>query len=363
MKKVCTILASFVLLFIGVFSIFSISGCDFNVNYKETGNKLKEITTYISKSSNYESGKVTIDGEDYTYSCQGLPNVVCKTKDVEKYYEIEKYYDSAYAYAINYIIDNSNLLSQKPTVETLNEEQEELYKKLNVEIDEFFDNINAFEHEIENFNRYYNEIEKYSISSKELNHLNYKRAYRDHINAAYELINAIDNVADQVYKDVKYKEQDPTKETYKSFVKPINLKIINGYFAFIADSFDCRIPDTNENSNEHKISIVETYNKAKVSYINHFKKIIDGQKKTINLSDDKIKEIRKASTKYFEEMEIYKVSYEKFGFIDFFFEDDCDLNSYTDKNYANKNFYNKILDYMNYTLPSFTAYLSNNLYI
>jgi hypothetical protein len=137
--------------------------------------------------------------------------------------------------------------------------------------------------------------------------------------------------------------------------------VFEGYFSFLVDSFDCRIPTNNVDANEYMKEINQTYLNTKENYFD-FYQTMKASTFVPKFTETKIKSIKHSISKYFEEMELYQKAYDNLDFVTFFFDDDCNLQAYVLSNQAHKYNYEKIQDYLLNTLPNLTNYISSNFY-
>ncbi len=357
MKKIAKKLGVIALAAVAMSSTMLLGGCDFSVNYKGTSNKLNEVIKLIDEKEYFSTGSVIISGTTVNFT--QVPKVSSAFVGNENYAEINNYYNTIFDYCTNYIKTNAAILATPPTVESLTEKQENLYKTLDDEISSFKEIVVSFEKEISNVNKYFDNAESYGESSEEVFVLNYKKAYRNFIYEAFDLANAIENVMDSVYLEIDYIEDSTkTSKVYKSLEKGINIRIFEGYFSFIVDSFDCRVPKANKDANEYMYEILDTYDNAKSQMLSFYKQVTRTNLPAV-LTDDEIATIQKSIDMYFEETMLYQNAYDKLGFVSFYFDNDCALDRYINNDYANKNYYEKINDYINYTLPNLTNYVSS----
>jgi len=356
MKRIRKITGISVLTLTALSSVFLFSGCDFNVNYKGTSEKLNEAVSVLDGEC-FTKGTIAIESENFELAM--VPKVSSKFVGDDDYIEVNSYYNTIFSYCNNYIKENAKILETPPTVESLTEYQEDLYKKLDKEIATYKQSLVDFKIEIEDINKYYNNSTSYGETSEENFVRNYKKAYRDLIYDAFDVSNAIEDVMDNVYKEIDYVESSEKEgKVFKSLEKGISIRIFEGYFSFIVDSFDCRVPIANQDANSYMHEILETYANAKKQMVTFFKNSSKGDT-NISISEKEIERIQALIDIYFEETELYQNAYDKIGFEKFYFDNDCALDMYIRDNYANKNYYEKINDYINYTLPNLTNYISS----
>jgi len=355
MKILKKVVLSFLLVAVIIFPFLG-TGCNFEVSYKGTSENLKKAISVVDGSTYFKSGSVTISGQDIA-----LTKVPALNKNFiidATYDEVNKYYNTIFSYTFEYIKDNSLIFTTPPMVEALTESQEELYKVLEEEIKVFKKSCSNFEDEIVDVNKYFANSESYGESSKEVFVLNYKKAYRDLIFDAFDLANAMEDVLNSVYKEISYLESSEREgSVYKSFEDGVSIRIFEGYFSFIVDSFDCRVLVPNGDANEYMIEIVNTYQAAKNQMLTFYKDIAKERNEKI-LTNAEIKNIQKSINIYFAETGLYQHAYDKLEFVKFYFDNDCDLERYIKDNYANQHYFDKINEYINYTLPDFTDYVT-----
>lgn len=355
MKKITKIIGFTALALTTLSSVFLFPGCDFSVNYKGTSEKLNEVVKAVEGDS-FTKGTISASAIELAK----VPNVATEFVESDSYSEINRFYNTIFSYSIEYIKDNAKILETPPTVESLTEYQENLYKTLENEIASYQNEIIDFKTEIENVNRYFKNAESYGKSSEEIFVLNYKKAYRDLIYETFDLANAIEDIMDNVYQEIDYVESSEKEgAVFKSLEKGINIRIFEGYFSFIVDSFDCRVPALNQDANVYMSEILETYSNAKTQMITFFANVSKEEGNTISISKKEIERIQASIDIYFEETQLYQNAYDKLNFVEFYFDNDCDLDRYINSDYANKNYYEKINDYINYTLPNLTNYISS----
>ena len=357
MKKIVKTLGISAIALTTLSSVFLFSGCDFIVNYKGTSDKLNEVIKLVSEEEYFTDGAINIDGTEIEIS--KVPNVSKNFVENENYTEINNFYNTIFSYCIEYVKDNAVILATPPTVESLTEKQEDLYKVLDEKISIFKTATEDFDREIGNINKYFDNASAYGESSEEIFVLNYKKSYRNYIYEAFDLANAIEDVMDSVYEEIDYVENLEKKgKVFKSLQDGINIRIFEGYFSFIVDSFDCRVPIANKDANVYMHEILETYNNAKKQMLTFYKNVSKNEG-NILITEKEIETIQKSIDTYFEETELYQNAYNSLEFVKFYFDDDCDLDRYKANDYANKNHYEKINDYINFTLPNLTNYISN----
>ena len=356
MKKLTKALALSAMAITACSSLALLGGCTFEVSYTGTRDKLNEIVKELSSSKKLVDGSVYIDGTSIRMST--IPGVSSAFSKDESYVEINRYYNTIFSYCADYIIESSQIIATPPTVESLTEYQENLYQKLEEEIATFKTSLKEFEKDIDNVNKYFENIADYGESSKDIFVLKYKKAYRDLIFDAFDIANAVEDLTGSVYSEISYKESSEKKgQVFKSLEEGVNIRIFEGYFSLIVDSFDCRIPEPNTDANEYMHEIIATYNSAKAS-MQTFYKNSRKNKQTISITNKEIEEVKETIKIYFEETALYQEAYDKLGFVDFYFDNDCALERYTKDNYANQNYYDRINDYVNYTLPNLTNFVS-----
>ncbi len=355
MKIMKKVILCFVLLAVTILPFLS-AGCNFEVSYKGTSENLKKAIAVVDNSTYFKAGTVTISNSSITLT--KVPSVNKNFTIDSTYDEVNKYYNTIFAYTFEYIKDNSLIFATPPMVEALTETQEELYKVLEEEIKSFKNSCADFESEIVDVNKYFANSESYGESSKEVFVLNYKKAYRDLIFDAFDLANAMEDVLNSVYKEISYLESSEREgSVYKSFEDGVSIRIFEGYFSFIVDSFDCRTLVPNGDANEYMLEVVDTYNAAKTQMLTFYKDIAKERNEKI-LTNAQIKNIQKSINIYFAETGLYQHAYDKIEFVKFYFDHDCDLERYTKDNYANQHYFDKINEYINYTLPDFTDYVT-----
>lgn len=338
---------------------FVFAGCNFEVNYKTTAEKLTNAVQKLN-NKNFTSGEIRIDGT--VIDAKKLPNYSSLFVSSDYYTEINVYYDSIFSFSLDYISDSIKILETKPTVETLTESQEDLYALLNEQIDDFSNSIDAFKSEIENVNKRFDESENYS-ENKDLFVLNFKRAYRDVIYDVFELSNSVEDVLAKVYSKIDYEELSTKKgTTFKSLKNGFDIRIFEGYFSLIIDSYDCQIPTKSIDANQYMNEMLSLYNTAKNQYKNFYTKISTASG-TKTLTADEIEKAQETIGIYFEETELFQDAYEKLNYKKFFFDDDCNLEEYENKDYSNRHYYNKIKDYVKNTLPELADYVFDKFFI
>ncbi len=333
-----------------------LSGCDFTINYKGTSDKLNEVIALLDNEEKYKEGSVKILGENITLT--KVPQVSEMFTHNSAYDEVNKYYNTIFSYTIDYIKSNAKILATPPTVEALTERQEKLYQILEEEINEFKNECNDFNKDIERLSERFENLTAYGSSSSDVFVLDYKKAYRDFIYDCFDLANAVEDVMASVYSEIDYIENvDKKGAVFKSFEDGINIRIFEGYFSFIADTFDCSVPTENKDANGYMKKILTTYTVAKSNMLNFYKEIstIDT---TTSMTMEEIEAVKNTIDTYFEETQMFQRAYEKINFSKFYFDDDCALDDYVKGNYANKHYYDKICEYINYTLPNLTNYIS-----
>lgn len=337
-------------------SIGMASGCTFEVNYTGTRDKLNEVIKIVNTSENFTDGSISIGG--LNIRMDKIPNVSSAFVGSESYREVNNYYNTIFSYCFDYIKTTSQIIATPPTVESLTEYQENLYQTLEEEIEVFKNSIKEFEKEVQNVNKYFANAASYGESSEEIFVLNYKKAYRDLIYDTFDIANAIEDLTGSVYSEIHYKESSEKKgQVFKSLEEGINIRIFEGYFSFIADSFDCRKPEPNTDANEYMHEIISTYDSARVTMLTFYKNA-KKEKGLISITNAEIEEVKETMASYFEETALYQEAYDKLNFVDFYFDNDCALDRYEKNDYANRNYYDRINDYINYTLPSLTNFVS-----
>lgn len=332
-----------------------LSACDFSVNYQAASDKLNEAVALLDEESKYTEGKVLISGE--VISLSKIPAVSANFINNASYDEVNKNYNTIFSYTVEYIKTNAKILATPPTVEALTEKQENLYKTLEEKIETFKNECKDFNKEIENVNKYFENMTAYGSSKSEAFVLNYKKAYRDFVYDCFDLANAIEDVMASVYQEIDYEEYaDREGEVFKSFEDGINIRIFEGYFSLLVDTFDCRFPTENIDANNHMRKILATYKTAKANMIDFYKSVVKDNK--VEMSKEEIQSVQETINVYFEETAMFQHSYDKIEFAKFYFDNDCDLEKYIENNYANKHYYDKICEYIDYTLPKLTNYVS-----
>lgn len=390
----------FVVCFLMMAPIVLLTGCNYEIDYKTTSDKLSSAIAAIKSSKCFSVGGIEVDlfpGSStrdlaVSYDTEFKPKLNFGTENVESFKEVNDYYSTVFAFSMNYISQNMLILSTKPRLKTLNERQEDLYEALNRTIDAFKGSIPNFERDVEKINQYYANKETYGTSSEEVYFLNFKKAYRDFIHKALDLSYAIENLTAEVYTEFDFKEYK-FKEgtTFKSLEDGINAKVFEGYFEFLVDTFECRVPTLIIDANETMQDVVSSYqviqtdfkelfgqyvahaslsaraqieaflNDASLDLTTEERSYLEGLKDSYglkaNMTKDEIADARSVAEVYFQEMELYEKAYERIGFEKFYFDDDCDLDGYMAKDTANVNRFNKIKDYLLNVLPRFNDYI------
>ena len=356
MKKLTKAIALSTLAITACSSLALLGGCNFSVNYTGTRDKLNEIVKEVNTSKSLTDGSINIGGTNIRMST--IPNISSVFANDASYDEVNKYYNTIFSYCVDYIKTSSQIIATPPTVESLTEYQENLYQKLEEEIAVFKTSLNDFARDVENVNKYFENKDDYGESSKEIFVLNYKKAYRDLIFDAFDIANAIEDLTGSVYAEISYKESSERKgQVFKSLEEGINIRIFEGYFSLLVDSFDCRIPEAITGANEYMHEIIATYKSAQSSMQTFYKKA-KTRNNTISITNKEIEEVKETIKIYFEETALYQEAYDKLGFVEFYFDNDCALERYVKNNYANQNYYDRINDYINYTLPNLTNFVS-----
>ena len=399
MKRILKNMSLILCLILFAIPILTLAACDFTVDYKTTSDKLNASIKKIEDSASFGDGNIELelfDGEHenikVNYSSKFLPNLTFGEEFKNSYKDINDLYNTIFAFSMNYVESNAAILSTKPNVKTLSERQENLYENLDRAIDKFSNGISKIEKEVSEINHYYSNKIAYGESSEEVYLLNFKKAYRDFIYIVLNLSNAIDDVTADIYTEFDYIEyMNKHGSRFKSLENGINIKVFEGYFEFLIDAFDCRVPSLAIDANGTMEEVVSLYNSVKVDYKNLFKKYIAhtdnsahlliescladdslgltveqkaylndlkdsyGQKE--NMRQEDISNARKIVNAYFGEMELYRKSYKNLGFGTFYFDNDCDLDGYISRDSANKNRYEKIKDYLVNVLPNFVEFI------
>lgn len=361
MKKALKLLSFAIVSLLALTSLLTLAGCDFTVKYKEYSTKLDKAILSIQQDDSFTAGTVKIGVNNY--NCEVLPALSQKfANDLSAshhYKEINEIYDSAFSYTMKYIVDYAQIIDTPPTVEALTEKQENLYKGLTKKIDEFNKTREEFSKDVTLFNNYYANTSLYGQSSKEIFILNYKKSYRDLINASFSLANALEDITGSVYTEIDYTEfANKTSTVTKVFSHGINIRVFKGFFTFLVDSFDCRIPQLNVDANQYMQEVLATYNNMKALYLNYYK-TMKSSSLSVSLTQAEIDSIKETISVYLAETDLYEKAYKDIGFEKFYFDDDCNLEKYVQSNYANRNRYLKINDYINNTLPAFTEFIAD----
>lgn len=335
------------------------SACNFAVNYKETSQKLNELVTHLTTNSQFTSGVITVNSKSYAGNLMPVRETRFK-EDTENYVEINQIYDTVFSYVVDYIKDNAELFKTPPTVESLTEAQEGMYSNLHRQIDLFNSEIDTFSRVIKDVNNYYAEQENQGQSSKAIYTLNYKQAYAKLISQSFNVANALEDITASVYTEIDYNEFANKKgDAFKSLEHGILIRVFEGYFTFLVDSFGYRVPTLNVDANAYMKEVMGLYNSARSSYLSLYQSMKGRVAGTVpQFTQVEIDSIKLYMQTYFAETELYKTAYNNLNFVNFYFNDDCDLDKYIASNSANQNYYNKICDYLGNVLPNLTQYIS-----